>query len=614
MPQARSGASMVSLPAPALTVSTSLAPSAPVMETCAANPLTVTEPPAPATWIWSLPPVPVTVTRIGRTVAGAAAGRRAEVERDLRDAGLGQIADRDVVGAAESREVDVLDAVDVHRDVGDVAGEPPRVPLAVMLMFSLMFAPLNCSVSVPSWPSTVSLPSPGFQTKVSSPAPSRAVSLPRPPVMTSLPSPPSSVSAPSPPVMVSLPVPPSIGELDEAGETVAGGDDVVAAVGVDHDILGGADIEGERRGVDAIEAHARAVGGDRERFGAVAAVDFGGVVAVAAFEQVGAVAGIPDHAIVAGLAEHLVVAVPPVSVSLPSPPNSRSLPPLPSRVSLPAWPNSMVVARAAGEDVVAVAAEQIRRGQRAVGFVHRNDVIAALAEHLNQGRVGDGRRTAQDRDGAAVDENVTGRISARYDRVVEVVAELREDAGAFGKCRRDSHAENPFVDRSPGIVFSDSALDRLERALQTILKSSPDSLIVSPNVRYGSHIRRHRRLRHTVLFHFSDYVLDTGRRELRCGDRSIEVEPQVLDLLIYLMQNNDRVITKDDLIDSVWGGRIVSDTTLTSRIYAARRAIGDSGRNQTTDPHHRAQGPALHRGFARAIRRRCDAGDRTAAG
>ena len=83
-----------------------------------------------------------------------------------------------------------------------------------------------------------------------------------------------------------------------------------------------------------------------------------------------------------------------------------------------------------------------------------------------------------------------------------------------------------------------------------------------------------------MLFHFSDYILDAGRRELRCGDQSIEVEPQVLDLLIYLMQNNDRVVSKDDLIASVWGGRIVSDTTLTSRIYAARRAIGDSGRSQ----------------------------------
>jgi hypothetical protein len=56
-----------------------------------------------------------------------------------------------------------------------------------------------------------------------------------------------------------------------------------------------------------------------------------------------------------------------------------------------------------------------------------------------------------------------------------------------------------------------------------------------------SHIRP--RLSHTVLLHFLDYVLYTSRRELRCGDQSIEVEPQVLDLLTYLIENNDRVIT-----------------------------------------------------------------------
>jgi len=84
-----------------------------------------------------------------------------------------------------------------------------------------------------------------------------------------------------------------------------------------------------------------------------------------------------------------------------------------------------------------------------------------------------------------------------------------------------------------------------------------------------------------VQFLFADYILDTDRRELRCGPDSIAVEPQALDLLIYLIENNDRVVSKDDLIASIWGGRIVSDTTLTSRIYAARRAIGDSGRNQT---------------------------------
>jgi len=58
------------------------------------------------------------------------------------------------------------------------------------------------------------------------------------------------------------------------------------------------------------------------------------------------------------------------------------------------------------------------------------------------------------------------------------------------------------------------------------------------------------------------------------------VEPQVFDLLIYLVQNRDRVVSKNDLIDAVWGGRVVSDSTLTSRINAARRAIGDSGQQQ----------------------------------
>ena len=60
----------------------------------------------------------------------------------------------------------------------------------------------------------------------------------------------------------------------------------------------------------------------------------------------------------------------------------------------------------------------------------------------------------------------------------------------------------------------------------------------------------------------------------------IAVEPQVFDLLVYLVQNRDRVVSKDDLIASVWGGRIVSDSTLTSRINAARKAVGDSGEEQ----------------------------------
>ena len=84
----------------------------------------------------------------------------------------------------------------------------------------------------------------------------------------------------------------------------------------------------------------------------------------------------------------------------------------------------------------------------------------------------------------------------------------------------------------------------------------------------------------SLLFLFGDYVLDVERRELRCGQTLVAVEPQVFDLLVYVVQNRDRVVSKDDLIAGVWNGRIVSESTLTSRINAARKAIGDSGDQQ----------------------------------
>ena len=107
-----------------------------------------------------------------------------------------------------------------------------------------------------------------------------------------------------------------------------------------------------------------------------------------------------------------------------------------------------------------------------------------------------------------------------------------------------------------------------------------------------------------MQFLFADHTLDTDRRELRRGSEPIAVEPQVFDLLVYLLQNRDRVVSKDDLIASVWGGRIVSDSTLTSRINAARKAVGDSGEEQKLIRTDRAQGPALRRRGAHATKRR----------
>jgi TolB-like protein len=83
-----------------------------------------------------------------------------------------------------------------------------------------------------------------------------------------------------------------------------------------------------------------------------------------------------------------------------------------------------------------------------------------------------------------------------------------------------------------------------------------------------------------VQFIFANHVLDTGRQELSCGGESVPVEPQVFDLLRYLLENRDRVVSKDDLFENIWQSRIVSESTLTSRINAVRKALGDSGKDQ----------------------------------
>jgi TolB-like protein len=83
-----------------------------------------------------------------------------------------------------------------------------------------------------------------------------------------------------------------------------------------------------------------------------------------------------------------------------------------------------------------------------------------------------------------------------------------------------------------------------------------------------------------VRFCFAEHVLDVDLRELTRAGEGVAVEPQVFDLLIYLVENRERVVSKDDLIEHIWDGRIVSESTLTSRINAARKAVGDSGKDQ----------------------------------
>ena len=82
------------------------------------------------------------------------------------------------------------------------------------------------------------------------------------------------------------------------------------------------------------------------------------------------------------------------------------------------------------------------------------------------------------------------------------------------------------------------------------------------------------------VWRFEGFVLDTQRYELRCGDQVIRIEPQVFDVLTQLISNHHRFVSKEELFDSVWGGRFVGEAALTSRIKAARRALGDDGEAQ----------------------------------
>jgi len=83
-----------------------------------------------------------------------------------------------------------------------------------------------------------------------------------------------------------------------------------------------------------------------------------------------------------------------------------------------------------------------------------------------------------------------------------------------------------------------------------------------------------------VLYLFEDFALDTKRRELRRGTTLLSIEPKVFDLLAFIIRNRERVVSRDDLLSSVWDRRIVSESALTTCINAARSAIADSGDEQ----------------------------------
>ena len=83
-----------------------------------------------------------------------------------------------------------------------------------------------------------------------------------------------------------------------------------------------------------------------------------------------------------------------------------------------------------------------------------------------------------------------------------------------------------------------------------------------------------------MQFVFGSYTLDPDRRELTRGSETIALGPRVFDLLLYLVQNSERVVSKRELLHTIWGGRVVSESTMTSHVNAVRNAIGDNGSEQ----------------------------------
>jgi len=79
---------------------------------------------------------------------------------------------------------------------------------------------------------------------------------------------------------------------------------------------------------------------------------------------------------------------------------------------------------------------------------------------------------------------------------------------------------------------------------------------------------------------FADFVLDVEKHELKRSGDLIPVEPQVFALLAYLIGQRTRVVSREELIESIWEGRFVSDSVVSSRIKSARKVLGDDGRAQ----------------------------------
>ena len=278
-------------------------------DTVAGRPNTAAAEPEPSTSMMFAAPVPNTSTVSNCASPVVPPIVPDKVDGDVGDLGAGQVVDVDIVGAGAGIDDDLLEIVQVHRDHADVAGQDGAAAIGAddeILVGAVAVEqqgvavrrrppPCRCrrrdptgrrrcrrrakAKSLPWLPSTKSLPSPAMRMSV--PLPARMTSSPEPPLMV------RPIRAARLPLVLIVSLPP-------------------LAKSTSSSVVPISSANGER--IDAVEGHARAVGGDGEGLGAVAADDLGVVAAVAALHHVAAVAGLPDHDVAAGLAEHRIVA------------------------------------------------------------------------------------------------------------------------------------------------------------------------------------------------------------------------------------------------------------------------------------------------------------------
>ena len=310
------------------------------MFTCAASPTTEAEVPAPKTSMTSSPLVPLTMTvsawpspAVPPRVPARSPSSSATSVPDRSLTVIVSVPPRALRSTTSTSSVSItmLPRLRVKRR---------RPPLAEASKISSPPLPLNSIVSVPSWPSIVSLPSPGshWNVVVAGAQEGDVVALLAVDEVVAVAAEQEiGAVAAEERVVAGAAVD---GDLDQRGQVPGGGEAVVAAVGVDDEVLGGADVDRERCRVEAVEPDTRAVGRGGELLGAAAAVDLDGVGAGAAFVEVGVVARVPDHPVVAALAEGLVVGVAAGERVVLAAAEEEVDAARPSRVSLPACPNS----------------------------------------------------------------------------------------------------------------------------------------------------------------------------------------------------------------------------------------------------------------------------------